>query len=89
MDEYIKEKYLNLDETDFLLTHYQIEYQDMIKKKYDFSNVPEHRIRDIIYPNSWNYIEDREEKIQILKEAIDNKITIRETEALNKYLKSL
>ncbi len=88
IDEYIKEKYLNMDKTDILVIHYQLEYQKMILEKYDFSPVPEDRIREIIYPSSWNYISS-EAKLESLKEAIDNKITLLETEALNKYLKSL
>lgn len=89
IEDKIRERIANLDETDFILTRYQLQYKKMMLENYDFSQVPEEKILEIIYPSSWHSINDRDTQIDILKEAIDNKCSILETEALNRYFKSL
>ncbi len=89
IEDKIRERIANLDETDFILARYQLQYKKMMLEYYDFSQVPEEKIREIIYPSSWYSINDRDTQIDILKEAIDNKCSIMETEALNRYFKSL
>ena len=78
-----------MDEKDFILTRYQLQYKKMMLELYDFSQVPEEKITEIIYPSSWHYINDRDVKISILKEAIEDKCSLIETTALNNYFKSL
>ncbi len=82
------EKYLNMDESDIILIYSEIAYQKMMLKKYDFPDISNDQIREIIYPSSWRYTND-DVKIEALKEAIENKVSLMETEAINKHLKSL
>ena len=80
---------VNFDETTLAVNLLETNYTEMMKKMYDFKDLDEYEIYDIIFPYEWAEIVDNDVKIRALRDALREKIKLIETEELAKYFRSL
>ena len=80
---------INIDETFLAINLLETNYTEMMKEMYDFKNLNEYEIYNLIFPYEWNEIIDSDVKIRALRDALRDKVKLIETEELNKYFKSL
>jgi len=80
---------MNLDSMDICCNLVEIQYIDKMKKLLNLTNLNNFEIRKVLFPDEWNYIEDKELKLLMLKEASDKNIILSETELVRDYYKKL
>ena len=80
---------MKLDSMDICCNLVEIQYIDNMKKLLNLINLNDFEIRKNLFPDEWNYIENKELKLLMLKEALDKNIILSETELVRDYYKKL
>ena len=62
---------MNLDSLDISCNIVEIKYIETMKKVLNLSDLSDLEIRNCLFPDEWSYIEDKELKLLMLKEALD------------------
>ena len=66
----------------------EVEYINEMKKVLDLKEMNDLEIRDYIFPSEWNYIEDKQQKLQMLKEALEKGVLLQHTELVINYYRN-
>ena len=67
----------------------EVEYINEMKKVLDLKEMNDLEIRDYIFPSEWNYIEDKQQKLQMLKEALEKGVLLQHTELVINYYRNM
>lgn len=80
---------MNLDSMDICCNLVEIQYLNNMKKLLKLNDLNDLELREYLFPDEWNYIENKELKLLMLKEALDKNIMLAETELVSDYYKKL
>lgn len=80
---------MNLDSMDICCNLVEIQYLNNMKRLLKLNGLNDLEIRDYLFPDEWNCIENKELKLLMLKEALDKNIMLAETESIRDYYKKL
>ena len=80
---------MNLDTIDICCNLVEIQYINNMKKILELNDLNDLELRGYLFPDEWSYIEDKDLKLQALKEALDKNIKLNETELITDYYKKL
>ena len=80
---------MNIDSMTICCNLVEIQYINKMKELLKLTNLNDFEMRKILFPDEWNYIEDKELKLLMLKEAVEKNIILSETELVKNYYKSL
>lgn len=80
---------MNLDSMDICCNLVEIQYLNNMKRLLKLNGLNDLELRDYLFPDEWNCIENKELKLLMLKEALDKNIMLAETESIRDYYKKL
>lgn len=80
---------MNLDAIDICCNLLEIQYIEKMKKLMNLENYTDLELRKILFPGEWHYIEDKNLKLLMLKEAIDNNKRLSETDLVLEYYRKM
>lgn len=80
---------MNLDSMDICCNLVEIKYIENMKKLLNLNNLNDLELREYLFPDEWNYIEDKNLKLLALKEALDQNIILLETDLVRDYYRKL
>lgn len=80
---------MNLDSMDICCNLVEIQYLNNMKRLLKLNDLNDLELREYLFPDEWNYIENKELKLLMLKEALDKNIMLAETELVSDYYKKL
>lgn len=80
---------MNLDSMDICCNLVEIQYLNNMKELLKLNDLNDLELRKYLFPDEWYYIENKELKLSMLKEALDKNIMLSETELVRDYYKKL
>lgn len=80
---------MELESIDIACNLVEIKYIKQMKQLLNLININDYDLRKMLFPDEWEYIEDKKLKILMLKEAIDKNIMLIDTELVGNYYKKL
>lgn len=80
---------MNLDSMDICCNLVEIQYLNNMKRLLKLNGLNDLELRDYLFPDEWNCIDNKELKLLMLKEALDKNIMLAETESIRDYYKKL
>lgn len=80
---------MNLDSMDICCNLVEIEYIKKMKELLKLDDLNDLQLRKYLFPDEWNYIEDKNLKLLMLKEALEKNIILVETELVRGYYRKL
>ena len=76
---------MKIDDIDIAYNLVEMDYINRFKKILNLDNSSDYEIRKKIFPKEWQYINNKKQKLLILKEALEKQILIFDTRMMNEY----